>query len=38
VTLPITIHQDHKFSVAKDQLRFFDRDDGRKIAPQNLMR
>ena len=38
VTLPIDIDQDHKFSVAKDQLRFFDLDDGQKIAPQTLMR
>ena len=38
VSLPITIDQDHKFSVAKDQLRFFDRDDEGKIAPQTLMR
>lgn len=36
VTLPIAIHQDHKFSVARDQLRFFDLDDGNKIAPQRL--
>jgi multiple sugar transport system ATP-binding protein len=38
VSLPIGIDQDHKFSVAKDQLRFFDVDDGRKIGPQTLMR
>ena len=38
VTLPIAIDQDHKFSVAKDQLRFFDLDDGQKLAPQTLMR
>jgi multiple sugar transport system ATP-binding protein len=38
VTLPIAIDQDHKFSVAKDQLRFFDFDDGVKIEPQPLMR
>jgi multiple sugar transport system ATP-binding protein len=38
VTLPIAIDQDHKFSVAKDQLRFFDLDEGHKIAPQTLMR
>ena len=38
VTLPIAIDQDHKFSVAKDQLRFFDLDDGHKIAQQTLMR
>jgi multiple sugar transport system ATP-binding protein len=38
VTLPIAIDQDHKFSVAKDQLRFFDLDDGQKIAQQTLMR
>jgi multiple sugar transport system ATP-binding protein len=38
VTLPIAIDQDHKFSVAKDQLRFFDLDEGQKIAPQTLMR
>jgi multiple sugar transport system ATP-binding protein len=38
VTLPIGIDQDHKFSVAKDQLRFFDLNSGEKIAPQQLMR
>ena len=38
VTLPIGIDQDHKFSVAKDQLRFFDLDSGEKIPPQPLMR
>jgi multiple sugar transport system ATP-binding protein len=38
VTLHIGIDQDHKFSVAKDQLRFFDLDSGEKIAPQPLMR
>jgi multiple sugar transport system ATP-binding protein len=36
VSLPIAIDQDHKFSVARDQLRFFDRDDGVKIPPQDL--
>jgi multiple sugar transport system ATP-binding protein len=38
VTLPIAIDQDHKFSVAKDQLRFFDYEEGRRIDPQPLMR
>ena len=38
VTIPIAIDQDHKFSVAKAQLRFFHLDDGKKIAPQTLMR
>jgi multiple sugar transport system ATP-binding protein len=38
VTLPIDIDQDHKFSVAKDQLRFFDYDEGVRIEPQPLMR
>jgi hypothetical protein len=38
VTLPISIDQDHKFSVARNQLRFFDRDDGDKIPPQTLNR
>jgi len=36
VTLPIAIDEDHKFSVARDQLRFFDRDEGHKIPPQAL--
>jgi multiple sugar transport system ATP-binding protein len=38
VTVPIAIDQDHKFSVATGQLRFFDREDGQKIEPQPLMR
>ena len=38
VTLPISIDQDHKFSVARSQLRFFDRDNGNKIPPQTLNR
>jgi multiple sugar transport system ATP-binding protein len=38
VTLPIAIDQDHKFSVAKDQLRFFDYEEGVKIESQPLMR
>jgi multiple sugar transport system ATP-binding protein len=36
VTLPIAVDQNHKFSVARDQLRFFDRDLGNKIPPQTL--
>ncbi|MGH8870357.1 MAG: ABC transporter ATP-binding protein [Acidimicrobiia bacterium] len=38
VTVPIAIDQDHKFSVARDQIRFFDREEGQKIPPQPLMR
>jgi multiple sugar transport system ATP-binding protein len=38
VTLPIEADQDHKFSVARDQLRFFDRDGGQQIPPQALNR
>jgi multiple sugar transport system ATP-binding protein len=35
-TLPITEHRDHKFSVARDQMRFFDKETGLKIPPRSL--
>lgn len=36
VTLPITANQDHRFSVARDQIRYFDKEAGTKIPPQVL--
>ncbi len=36
VTLPLTANRDHKFSVAEDQMRYFDRDEGISIPPQPL--
>jgi multiple sugar transport system ATP-binding protein len=36
VTLPLTADQDHRFSVAQDQIRYFDKDGGQKIPPQPL--
>jgi ABC-type sugar transport system ATPase subunit len=36
VTLPLTANRDHAFSVAADQMRYFDLDDGVKIPPQPL--
>jgi multiple sugar transport system ATP-binding protein len=36
VTLPVEADRDHKFSVARDQVRFFDRESGNKIPPQEL--
>ncbi|MGH8914561.1 MAG: ABC transporter ATP-binding protein [Acidimicrobiia bacterium] len=36
VTLPISEDQDHKFSVAADQIRYFDRETGEKIPPRVL--
>ncbi|CAN5702411.1 N/A [soil metagenome] len=38
VTLPLAADQDHKFSVAANQIRYFDVDEGRKIPPQPLLR
>jgi multiple sugar transport system ATP-binding protein len=35
-TLPISEHRDHKFSVSRDQMRFFDQESGLKISPQPL--
>jgi multiple sugar transport system ATP-binding protein len=34
VQLPIEVDRDHKFSVAEEQLRFFDPESGRKLPPQ----
>jgi multiple sugar transport system ATP-binding protein len=36
VTVPLQVDQDHKFSVARDQMRFFDRETGVKLPPQEL--
>jgi multiple sugar transport system ATP-binding protein len=36
VSLPVEADRDHKFSVARDQVRFFDRESGNKIPPQEL--
>jgi multiple sugar transport system ATP-binding protein len=36
VTLPVVEDQDHRFSVAANQIRYFDRDDGMRIPPQPL--
>ncbi len=36
VTLPVTANRDHEFSVAQDQMRYFDRDRGVRIPPQPL--
>ncbi len=34
VTLPVTANRDHEFSVAQDQMRYFDRGQGVRIPPQ----
>lgn len=34
VTLPVTPNRDHNFSVAEDQMRYFDREEGISIPPQ----
>ena len=38
VTVPLEEHHRHKFSVASEQLRFFDKESGMKIPPQSISR
>jgi multiple sugar transport system ATP-binding protein len=38
VTMPLAADQDHQFSVAADQLRYFDLGEGVRIPPQPLLR
>jgi len=37
VSLPVAAAEDHKFSVARDQMRYFDKGGGQKIAAQPLL-
>ena len=36
VTVPLEEQRQHRFSVASDQLRFFDKDGGQKLPPQTI--
>jgi multiple sugar transport system ATP-binding protein len=38
VSSPVTADEDHKFSVARSHMRFFDKDGGQRIAPRSLSR